>query len=559
MKKEVVSALKVTGLNVNDIEALIERPKDAGHGDYAFPCFVLSKKLRKSPAEIAKEIASKIKSKNFEKVEAVGPYVNFFLDSKKLALEVLAKIGKEKDKYGSAAAGKGKTFMIEFSQPNTHKAFHVGHIRGTTLGESIARVREFSGYKVIRANYSGDTGMHIAKWIWAYTNFHKGEKIQDDESWFAKIYVEAVQKLEDNEQGEIEVNEINKRLDERKDAKLNKLWKDTRAKSISSWKPIYKDLDVKFDKHFFESQVEEAGRKIAQELVKSGLAEISDGATIMDLKKYDLGVWVMLRRDGTVLYSAKDLALAEEKYQKYKIDESLTITSVEQNLHFKQLKKTLELMKFKNWEKYEHIGYESVRLPEGKMSSRTGNNILYADFRNELVDAAKEEIAKREKLEEKETEKRALAISIAAIKYPMLKQDTSKVIIFNKDEAIKFEGDTGPYLLYSYARANSILRKAGKSRVMGKVMVSKIEEHEKRLVNEIGRFGEVVDGACANLAPNLIAHYAYGLSQTFNEFYHACAVIGSEQEKFRLGLVSCFVQVLENALKLLGIPTLEEM
>lgn len=556
MKDKVIDSLKITGLDPKVIDGLIEIPKDTTHGDYAFPCFTLSKTLKKSPMHIAKEFVTKISKKGFERVEAIGPYINFFLDSKKVAQDLLDKIMKEKKRYGSNSSGKGKTFMMEFSQPNTHKAFHVGHIRGTSLGESIARIREFSGYKVIRANYSGDTGMHIAKWLWAYNKFHKGEKIQNDESWFAKIYVEAVQKLEGNESGEIEVLEINKKLDEKKDSKLLKLWEETRKKSISAWNPIYKDLMVDFDEHYFESQVEEKGKKISLELVKKGIAEISDGATIMNLKDRNLGVWILLRRDGTVLYSAKDIALAQEKFRKHDMDESLVITSAEQNLHFQQLKRTLEIMNFKNWEKYNHLGFESVRLPEGKMSSRTGNNILYADFRDELVEAAKTEISKRDELNDKEINERALAIAISAIKYSMLKQDTNKVIIFNKEEAIRFEGDTGPYLLYTFARANSIIKKAGK---IGKFKIDKIEPHERSLINELVHFEDLVLECSKNFNVNNIAHYSYNLAQKFNEFYHVCLVIGSKEEKFRVALVYAFAQVMENALHLLGIPTLKEM
>ncbi len=557
MKNKIVELLRNAGLANADLDKYIQPPKDQTHGDYSFASFVVAKEKGLNPVEVAKTIASKIKlGSDFEKVEAVGPYVNFFMDKKKLALDVLKKVEKEKNKYGTNKDGKRRTFMIEFSQPNTHKAFHIGHIRGTSLGESIARLRDFCGYRVMRVNYSGDTGMHIAKWMWCYTKFHNGEKIQDDESWFAKIYVEAVQKLEGNEQGESEVLAINKKLDERKDKKLIGLWKKTRLKSISAWKPIYADLEVRFNKHFFESQVENAGKEIAQELVKKGIARIDDGATIVDLKKDDLGIWVLLRRDGTVLYSAKDLALAKEKFSKYKLNDSLVITSVEQNLHFQQLQKTLEIMGFKNWQNYLHLGYESVRLPEGKMSSRTGKNILYADFRNELADVARLEIEKRVKLSEKEIQKRALVIAIAAMKYAMLKQDTNKVIIFNKDDAIRFEGDTGPYLIYSFARARSVLRNAGKA-VKEKSFV--ISHNEKRLLNELARFPEIVKSANEQLNVAGIAHYTYTLAQTFNEFYHSCQVIGSDCEGFRLRLVKAFCQVMQNSLHLLGIQTLEEM
>ena len=558
MKSEVISVLKITGLSHEEIEKFVEVPKDANLGDFAFPCFILAKTWKKNPVEIAKEIALKLKKiKGFEKIEDVGPYVNFFVDKKDLTFDVLKRISKEKDKYGSNKKGRNKKFMIEFSQPNTHKAFHVGHIRGTSVGESIARLFEFSGYKVIRANYSGDTGMHIAKWIWCYNKFHSKEKAKSDESWFAKIYVEAVQKLEGNETGELEVLEINRKLDERKDKKIIKIWKETRLKSISAWGPIYGDLDVKFNKHFFESNVEKDGKNIALSLTEKGIAKKSDGAVIMDLKDKNLGVWVLLRSDGTVLYSAKDLALAEEKYSKYNVDESLVITSSEQNLHFQQLQKTLEIMKFKKWENYKHLGYESVRLPEGKMSSRTGNNVLYADFKDELINSAKEELSKRESLKDSELNKRALAIAISSMKYPMLKQDTNKVIIFDKTEAVRFEGDTGPYLLYSYARARSILNKIGK--IKNIVKIKEISESEKNLIKEFDSFPEVIVKAKENMNISGIAHYTYTLAQTFNEFYHNSQVIGSDEESFRVEIVRAFCQVMENAMHLLAIPLLKEM
>ncbi len=558
MRESVVRVLKkgIPELSVDELIELVERPKDQSLGDYAFPCFVLAKTRKKNPVEIAKDLARFMKlPQELETVSAVGPYLNFFINQKAHAAELIAMINKQGKNYGSSTMGKGKKFMVEFSQPNTHKAFHVGHIRGTSLGESIARIQEFSGYTVVRANYSGDTGMHIAKWMWAYQTFHKGEHVRDDEAWFAKIYVEAVQKLEHDERAQEKVKEINRKLEERADTKLVKLWKDTRARSIKAWKPIYHDLDVRFNVHFFESEVDRPGKEIAQKLVKKGVAVISEGATIMDFKEDGLGVFVLLRSDGTVLYSAKDLALAELKFKKYTLQESLVITSVEQNLHFQQVRKTLERMGFP-WKNYLHKGYESVRLPTGKMSSRTGDNVFYADFKHELVSEAKREIMQREKVNSKELEKRALAIALAAMKYTMLKQDLNKVIIFNKDEAVRFEGDTGPYLLYSYARAQSILRKVNKTK---KLTIGSVSDHERVLLNQLSRFPEVVAQAQESLDPAVIAHYAYGVAQTFNEFYHACKVVGSEEESFRVALVKASAQTLANALHLLGIGVIERM
>lgn len=554
MKEIIINVIaKNVKLGGEEIERLIEVPSNPELGDYAFPCFVLAKEMKKNPVEIAKELAGKIKGKDFEKVEAKGPYVNFFVNRTNLAEETLNNILKERDKYGSA--NEKEKVMVEFSQPNTHKAFHVGHIRGTSLGESISRIFEFRGNKVIRANYSGDTGMHIAKWIWCYTNFHKNDKLTGEESQIASIYVEAIKKLAENEKLQEEVDAINRKIEDKSDKKINELWEKTRKLSIDSWKAIYEELGTSFDVHYFESEVEKRGKEIAQDLVKKGIAEISDGATIINLENYGLGVWVLLRKDGTVLYSSKDLALAERKSNEYKVDKNIILSGDEQNLHFRQLFKTLELMKVK--EKFAHIGYGMVRLPTGKMSSRTGDNILYSEFIGEMKEYAKEEISKREKVSEKELEKRALAISIAAIKYFMLKQGSSGVIVFNKEEALNFEGNTGPYLLYSYARARSILEKAKYKK--SKLKIDKIEDNEKVLIGELGKFEGIVKNAEESLAPSTIANYAYQLSQKFNEFYHANKVIGSEQEQFRLTLVDCFSQVLKNALYLLGIEAIEKM
>lgn len=557
MKQEVIKALAAAKIKIDNLEELIEVPKNPDMGDYALPCFSLAKELKKSPQEIAKDIASKIKSKDFEKIEAAGPYVNFFVNKSKLAEETITQILTQKEKYGSSSKGKRKA-MVEFSQPNTHKAFHVGHIRGTSFGESLARIMEFSGDKVTRANYSGDTGMHIAKWIWCYNKYHSKEKLTDNELWIANIYVDAVKRLSQNEELQKEVNEINKKLDERSDKELLALWQKTRKLSIDSWKGIYKELGNKFDVHYFESEVEEDGKKIAQDLVKKGVAEISEGATIMQLEEYKMGVWVLLRSDGTVLYSAKDLALAKKKFEDFDLNYSVTITANEQDLHFRQLIKTLELMKFKHHDEYKHLSYGTIRLPTGKMSSRTGDNIIYTEFKEELTEFALDEIKKRfPELKEKEAKERALAIAIASMKYAMLKQDSNKNIIFDKNEAMRFEGDTGPYLLYSYARANSIMEKAKVPKEIPADIT--VNEHEKRLISELGKFPEVVQSAYTNFAPNLVANYAFQLCQTFNEFYHECKVIGSEEEKFRLLLVKSFSITLKNALSLLAIPVIEKM
>ena len=560
MKEIIVKILK-TQLNLNEAEiaSLIEVPKDTNLGDYTFPCFALAKTLKKNPVEIAKNIASSIKHlAEFEKIEAVGPYVNFFVDRQTLALETLKTIMKEKNKYGTYKSKK-EHVMIEFSQANTHKAFHIGHVRGTSLGESLARISAFVGNKVTRANYQGDTGIHVAKWLWCYLNYHKKEILKKDEEWISSIYVESVKRLAENPEYEKEVAEINKKLEDRSDKNLFDLWKKTRKLCLNAFESIYSDLSTNFDHYFFESEVEKRGKEISQELIKRNIAEISEGATIVRLDKYNLGVWVLLRKDGTVLYSAKDLALAEDKFNKFKVDRSVYVVGAAQRHHFMQLFKTLELMQFRQAGKCAYIPVTEVRLPWGKMSSRTGENVLYSEFKKEIVAHALQEIRKRASdISQKDLEKRALAISIAALKYDMLKQDVNKSLVFNKDEALRFEGDTGPYLLYSYARAKSILAKAKikKPSINAKAPIA---ESEKRLLSLLASFPKAVREAYEDYAPNHIANYAYQLAQTFNEFYHQNQVIGSENEQFRLALVSAFAQVLKNALHLLGISPIEKM
>lgn len=558
-KNKIAEALtKATSLKI-DFFTIIEQPPQPEMGDYALPCFALSKELRKAPNVIAQEIAAKIKQPWLEKVCALGPYVNFFIDKREFVISFLNEIKKQKAKFGSPRNPKPFKKIIEFSQPNTHKAFHVGHIRGTSLGESLARIHEFCGDNVIRANYSGDTGMHIAKWIWCYQKYHSNEKMQSDESWITSIYVDAVKRLAENEEMQKEVQEINIQLDQKTNLNITHLWKKTRKLSIKSWTKIYRQLGTSFEVHYFESMMEEKAKKLAQLLLNTKVAKISEGATIVNLEEYNLGILVILRNDGTALYSAKDLALAYKKFEDFpNLNSSLIIVGNEQDFYFKQLEKTLELLNFAHVKNYTHLPFAMVRLPTGKMSSRTGDNILYSEFINEVQKHAKAGIVQRNPdLSSKEVAKRALNLSIASIKYFMLKQSPSKTIIFKKEDALNFEGDTGPYLLYSYARANSITKKAKSEK--GRGSFNSLEKQELELIKKLADFPETIRKAYNELNPSLIANYSYHLSQIFNEFYHTCPVIGSDKQGFRLELIFAFRQVLKKSLDLIGIETLKEM
>jgi arginyl-tRNA synthetase len=557
--KKIKKVLEKEKIKITEEELLkyIEIPPSAELGDYAFPCFFLAEKMKQDPQEIATDLRKDIDETGFSDVQATGAYINFFIDRKKFSSDVLERIIIEKNEFGSSNSGSEK-IMIEFSQPNTHKAFHVGHIRGTSIGESISRILEFCGNKIIRANYQGDAGKHVAKWIWCYKKYHAKEKLKDDESWIASIYVEAVKKSEKSPKAEQEIEEINRKLESKEDKDLNTLWEKTRKISLDSLEKIYKQLNTRFDVYFFESKEEEKGKKIAEQLIKDKIAKLSEGAVIVNLEKYNLGVWVLLRKDGTVLYSAKDLALAQEKFNNYQLDKSIYVVGAAQSLHMAQLFKTLELMEFPNSENCIYIPFAEVRLPQGKMSSRTGDNVLYSDFIEEMMKYSSKEIKSREpKIKAAELEDRALKISIACMKYSMLKQNANRNIVFNPKEAINFEGDTGAYILYTYARASSILKKIKKTNE--NFGIDNLENAEFELIKKLSQFPDIVESSFRNLNPSGIANYSYQICKTFNEFYHSSQVIGSEEETFRLMIVAAFRQVLKNSLNLLGIETIERM
>jgi arginyl-tRNA synthetase len=553
-----------TKLPNHEIAAILEVPKVPELGDFALPCFRLAAKMKKDPKLIAKDIAAHIKfpkDSAIKEAKVVGPYVNFFLNKTNLAESVLTEVFKVKDSFGAGTKKKEKV-MVEFSNPNTHKTFHMGHVRGTPLGDSLVKILKFSGYPVIAANYIGDIGTHVAKVMWymqKYHSLHEHQNQKNKGEWLGKLYVEATKKVKDHPQNEKEVAETLQRLESGKDKELTNLWKITRIWSLQEFKRIYEELGVKFDEWFFESEVESAGKKIALELLKEKIARKDQGALLVDLSEYDLDVFLILKSDGTALYGTKDLALAKVKFEKYDVDKSIYVTSTEQIFYFKQLFKTLELMGFPKAKNCYHLAYETVNTPEGKMSSRTGEVVLYTELIAKLKSKALEEIKKRNpKL--RKTEEIAEKIALAALKYGMLKQASNKVIVFDLEKALEFQGDTGPYLQYSLVRAKKILEKVGKPSAKVDFNLLKADE-EVALLKEILAFKEIVAKAAEQYAPYLIANYAFELTQAFNAFYEKCPVAQADKKakEARTLLVWAFAQTLKNALNLLGIEEVSVM
>ncbi len=547
-RDEVAHALaKETGLKKREIT--LEKPPQ-GFGDLAFPCFFLSKRMRKAPDAIAKELAAKIKPSGLLlKAEQRGGYVNFSADWDRIGQKTIGEILEKGDGYGRGAS-KGNV-MIEYCHFNTHKAVHIGHIRTACLGESLARITEFSGPRVIRVNYQGDIGPHVARCIWGFLKLHGGEAPKED--------AEASAKMKDGETIAAEADAINRKI-YAGDAELAKTWRETRKWSLDYFDSIYESFGIKFDRLYFESETEKPGVEIAKKLLKKGIAKESEGAILIDLEKYGLGVYILIKSDGTPLYSAKDLGLAELKLKEYMINQSIHVVGSEQKLYFQQLFKTFELMGSQLAGKSHHLCYELVNLPTGKMASREGIVVLYEDVLAELRKHAAEETKKRNGgMDDRKVGEIAGIIALSSLKYDMVKTSPSKTIIFDWKSALDFEGNAAPYLLYTHARACSILRKADED---GGFDMSLLKEpHERALVRLLAEFPETVDKAAADMRPHYVANFCYELSNRFNEFYQFVPVLkaGDELRPSRLALVKAVSIVLMNALGLIGIEALERM
>jgi arginyl-tRNA synthetase len=487
-----------------------------------------------------------------QKVNAIGTYVNFYINWPEFTQEILKSVDK---KYGSCE--EKETVMMDVFQPNPFKPFHIGHIRNAVIGESIRRLLEFCGKKTIAVSYMGDVGTHVAKWFWYFNNFYKGEIPKENVSkWAGEIYSKATQKMEEKEECEKEVQEINRKLDSR-DKKLMKAWKKLRDLCLEDFWKIQKELDVHLDGHFYESESEIVGKSMVNDLIKKGVAEVSEGAPVINLEKYGLGVFLLMKSDGTSLYSTKDLGLYELKRKKYKFDKSVFIVAAEQYFYFKQLFKAFEVLNLPGWEKNIHISFGLVTLKEGKMSSRYGTIILYEDLRDEMIKKILDEIEKKNP-DLKDKYEIAKKIAFGAIKYSMLDIDNDKSIKFDWEQVLDIEGRSGPYLQYSLVRALSILKKAKIERYDPSLLK---EDIELKLIKKLAKFPNIIKNAAAQYSPNILTTYLFELAQDFNSFYQSLPVLKAEKElkKARLKLVEAFTIVIKSGLNLLSISILEKM
>ncbi len=526
--------------------------------------------------EIAEQLAAYLGTpEGFERVEAVRGYLNLYFSTAEYAQTVIDTVIDE-----GARFGKGESFeqqvMVEFSQPNTHKAFHVGHLRSAILGDTLCRILDFAGYDVVRANYPGDIGLHVIKWLWNYMTFHAGEFPEKDITrWMGDMYAEANRRLEENPELESQVRALYARWDKR-DPDVVALWKETRQWSLDGFNEMYDQLDIRFDTYYFNSMVEHPGKEVVDELIKKGIAqdERPDGPVIVKIdEKLGLNhekfrVLVVLRSDGTALYATEDLALAKRKFKDYpEMVKSYYIVDVRQSLHFQQVFKTLDLAGYDWADRCLHVPYELVTLPGNVvMASREGTVVLLENLISEATQRALQVV--EEKNPDLEAEQKlavAKAVGIGAIKYPMLARENAKMVTFDWQAALDFNGQAAPYIQYAHVRANSILRKAGVQGIAGLpepvTMDYELASSEIQLIDLISRFPKEVQRAASELKPLQIANMSYELAKTFSDFYNECPVIAADApvRNGRLRLVAAARQTLANSLMLLGITAPEAM
>ncbi len=534
--------------------------------------------------EIAEQARAEIGSvQGISHVEAVKGYLNLYFSTEEYASRVVNTILEQDADFGHGEK-KSERVMVEYAQPNTHHSFHIGHARTTLLGESLARIMEFSGFETIRASYPGDIGLGVITVVWAYNKFYKGQEpdeIHARGQWLAKIYSEATKLLESKENetpeevAQREAYEAERREMYRKwdagDPAVRALWLETREWSMQELRDILDMLDVKIDVWFYESDVDEPSKDIVDELLKRGIAEDerpNGGPVIvkidekLGLEKEKYRTAVILRSDGTSLYLTKDLALAKVKFEQYHVDRSIYVVDFRQSLHFQQAFKILELWGFPQAAKCYHLSYGYITLPEGAMSARHGRVVLFKDVADEAERRAL--AAMTERTPEMSPQKRrevARQIGLGALAYSILSVDNNKDIVFDVNEALSFDGRTAPYIQNAYVRANSILRKAGGAPAFAS-FGHELDPHEVQLIDLISRFPDTVEQAAQEYRPLVIANYAYDLANTFHSFYHSVPVIQAESAEVqasRLRLVAASRQVLANALRLLVIQAPEVM
>ena len=547
-------------LTCDDILSMFEYPPDSSLGDIAFPCFKLSRILRKAPPVIAKEISETFTSDVVSKVEAVNGYLNIFVSNDYLIKNVLFKIEAEKEHYGSDDSGKGKVAVFDYSSPNVAKPFHIGHLGTTIIGHSLKMLHKFQGYDCVGINYLGDWGTQFGKLIVAYNLWGNKEKVEQggvDE--LVALYVKFHEEAEKDESLNQRAREEFTKLEHNDETNIS-LWKWFVELSLAEYKKTYKQLGIEFDSYKGESFYTDKMPAQIEILREKNLLKIDDGASIVDLAEYNMPPCLILKRDGSTLYPTRDIAAAVYRKQAYKFDKCIYVTSAGQSLHFAQWFKVVELMGYDWYDQLVHVPYGTVSINNEKLATRTGNVILLKDLFataiekvNEIMDEKNPNLPNKEEIAE--------AVGVGSVIFYYLYNNRIKDINFVMKDALSFDGNTGPYAQYTYARTSGILEKANQLDYSATAPeITAVEEAD--LLKVLSKFNEAVKNAIQDYEPSVITRYIIDVCSAFNKFYHNCQIVSAEDEKVRntrIRLASATKTVLGSAFELICLKKTEKI
>ena len=574
--KNVQSIIKASlnrVLGNGEIDIEIERPQSSTFGDYSTNiAMILSKNREQRPMDLATEIIEKLKKDDnlkdiVDEISIAKPgFINFKL-SQLVLFQEINKVLTIRNDYSQENILKGKRIMFEYAHPNPFKAFHIGHLRNIILGESLIRILEKMGAEVIRVNYQGDVGMHIAKCLWSFKKIQEKDFPTDTTervALLAKCYAEGASAFND-EVHQNEIKEINKLIYTKEDQLTNKLWETGKKWSLDKFHQIYKRVDSTFVREYFESETLTLCKKFIELALEKGILEKSQGAVIFNGEKYGLETRVFLNGQGLPTYEGKELGLASLQFNDFgDIDLCIHNVAVEQISFFKTTFKVESLLDPEKFQgKQYHNAYEFVGLKSGKMSSRTGNVVLGEDILNQAVTMIKEIIKTKSSLPEKAIDETAESIGVGAVKYAFLNISPKSYLAFDIDKSVNFDGNSGPYLQYTYARSLKIVKDSTGYRMLKPEQFKKLEfnNEEVQLMHKIFEFNEVVIEAGKHLSPNYITTYLFELSQIFNQFYKQRPILKADEpiRSFRIMLADSTSEILEIGLNLLGINTIAQM
>ncbi|MBQ8545851.1 MAG: arginine--tRNA ligase [Clostridia bacterium] len=547
-------------LTTDDLMSMFEYPPDSSLGDIAFPCFKLSRIFRKAPPVIAKEIEEKFSSSAVSKAQAVNGYLNIFVANNYLIKNVLFEIEKKKEKYGSDGSGNGKTAVFDYSSPNVAKPFHIGHLGTTVIGHSLKKLHEFQGYSCVGINYLGDWGTQFGKLITAYNMWGSDEEIEKEGvdglvALYVKFHNEAELDESLNQKARDEFTKL-----EHGDEENTRLWKWFVELSLKEYQKTYKQLGIEFDSYKGESFYTDKMPAQVEKLRNSGLLKIDDGASIVDLSDYNMPPCLILKKDGSTLYPTRDIAAAVYRKEAYNFDKCIYVTSAGQSLHFAQWFKVVELMGYDWYDKLVHVPYGTVSINGEKLATRTGNVILLRDLFKTAIEKVSEIInEKNPNLENRD--EIAEAVGVGSVVFYYLYNNRIKDINFIMKDALSFEGNTGPYAQYTYARTCGILDKAS-SFEYNSTDPQITAPEEADLLKVLSKFGEAVKDAIKEYEPSVITRYIIDVCSAFNKFYHNCQIATADDinvRNTRVRLTSATKDVLGNAFELICMKKTEKI